>query len=68
MVYFMQQGETGPIKIGVSDHPQSRRRRLQTGSPHELKVIQTFFAPDDSALESGLHKDPILREGRIEGE
>jgi hypothetical protein len=44
MVYFMQQGETGPIKIGVRDHPQSRRRRLQTGSPHELKVIQMFGA------------------------
>jgi hypothetical protein len=68
MVYFMQQGETGPIKIGVSDHPQSRRKRLQTGSPHELRIIHTFIAPDDVTLENGLHKDPILKEGRMEGE
>jgi hypothetical protein len=68
MVYFMQQGETGPIKIGVSDHPQSRRKRLQTGNPHELRIIHTFVAPDDIALENGLHKDPILKEGRMEGE
>lgn len=68
MVYFMQQGETGPIKIGVSDHPQTRRKRLQTGSPHELRIIRTFVAPDDNALENGLHKDPILREARMEGE
>lgn len=68
MVYFMQQGETGPIKIGVSDHPQSRRKRLQTGNPHKLRIIHTFVAPDDIALENGLHKDPILKEGRMEGE
>jgi hypothetical protein len=68
MVYFMQQGKTGPIKIGVSDHPQSRRKRLQTGSPHELRIIHTFVAPDDNALENGLHKDPILKEARMEGE
>jgi len=68
MVYFMQQGETGPIKIGVSEHPRSRRKRLQTGNPHELKIIHTFVAPDDNALENGLHKDPILKEARMEGE
>lgn len=68
MVYFMQQGETGPIKIGVSDHPQTRRKRLQTGSPHELRIIHTFVAPDDTALENGLHKDPVLKEARMEGE
>ena len=68
MVYFMQQGRTGPIKIGVSDHPQSRRKRLQTGNPHELGIILTFVAPDDIALENGLHNDPVLEGTRMKGE
>lgn len=36
MVYFIQEGPTGPIKIGCSDDPDRRRDQLQTAHAKEL--------------------------------
>lgn len=39
-VYFIQQGNSGPIKIGYTrDDLYSRLKRLQTGNPLPLKVL-----------------------------
>jgi len=42
-IYFIQQGDDGPIKIGTSDNPEKRLQQLQ-GSHHEtlrlLKVVE----------------------------
>jgi hypothetical protein len=38
-VYFVQQGITGPIKIGRSVKPIGRMRELQTGNPVALRLL-----------------------------
>lgn len=38
-VYFVQQGETGPIKIGHSCDVRKRLATLQTGSPDRLRLL-----------------------------
>lgn len=40
-LYFIQEGESGPIKIGRGD-PVARLRTLQIGNPRVLRVIQTI--------------------------
>ena len=39
MIYFIQSGRDGPIKIGVSDDPVARLRELQSASPRRLTII-----------------------------
>lgn len=43
-LYFIQEGEAGPIKIGVSEFPNVRAGELQTGNPRPLHVIRTLPA------------------------
>jgi len=57
MVYFIQQGEDGPIKIGVSETPKQRLKSLQTGSPHRLHLRDAAPVPEDQRLESALHNE-----------
>lgn len=38
-VYFIRQMPYGPIKIGVTDWPERRLSRLQTGNPNELAIV-----------------------------
>lgn len=38
-VYFIQAGESGPIKIGEADDVPQRLRELQTGNPEELRLL-----------------------------
>ncbi len=33
MIYFIQAGENGPIKIGQSDDPKERLKQLQVANP-----------------------------------
>jgi hypothetical protein len=40
-MYFIQQGTTGPIKIGVSNNPYQRLANLQTANPYKLRLL--FF-------------------------
>ena len=42
MIYFIQCGENGPIKIGQSDNPKERLEQLQTGSPYKLKLLWVY--------------------------
>lgn len=64
IVYFVQSGDFGPIKIGFTMYLPKRMMQLQCGSPHRLTVLLTV---DGSAsLESAFHKS--LSEYRISGE
>ena len=42
MVYFIQQGVDGPIKIGTSPSPVRRLNQLQTSNPCKLRLIGTI--------------------------
>lgn len=42
-LYFIQQGEKGPVKIGITNNIESRLSSIQTGNPQKLNVL--FFLP-----------------------
>ena len=53
-VYFVQAGENGPIKIGVtSGDPMVRMAALQTGNPERLRMLG--YVPGDRSREERAH-------------
>ena len=53
MIYFIQSGKSGPIKIGyTSKNPKERLRSLQTASPKKLSLLGTIDGgiEDEKAL------------------
>lgn len=54
LVYFIQSGVDGPIKIGITNNITARFKALQTGSPVGLRLLTTL--PGSSVLESTLHQ------------
>ena len=56
MIYFIQQGRDGEIKIGVtsSDNIKGRLKSLQTSSPKKLYVLATMEG--DASGEAQLHE------------
>lgn len=54
VVYFIQSGERGPIKIGKANDAASRMRELQVGSPARLRLLATV--PGGHAMETRLHR------------
>ena len=68
-LYFIQAGENGPIKIGVTDNIEKRLVTLQTGNYEKLKVIFTFETeePEESRKwERIFHRQ--FRHQRLNGE
>ncbi len=63
-IYFIQEGDNGPIKIGSTRNLKSRLPSLQTGSAKKLRVLGTMRG--GNALESLLHQG--FAEYRISGE
>lgn len=63
-VYFIQRGESGPVKVGHSKHPHSRIRELQTGCPESLFLRGTAIG--GRALEELIHSE--LADFRLSGE
>ena len=55
MVYFIQAGNNGPIKIGVSSVPQMHLDRLQQGNHEELRLIAEI--PGERSLEQKVQAD-----------
>ena len=55
MIYFIQAGNDGPIKIGKAQSPEARRRELQTGNHEKLNLIKEI--PGDADRENSIHKD-----------
>jgi Meiotically Up-regulated Gene 113 (MUG113) protein len=63
-IYFIQSGEDGPIKIGLSNRPERRVPELQTGNPREL--LMRHVIPGNLAVEQQLHQR--FEPARIRGE
>jgi hypothetical protein len=65
MVYFIREGDKGPIKIGHTfGSPARRAASLQTGNSRGLRVLNS--APGSRKAEAGIHR--ALRRWRIRGE
>lgn len=65
MIYFIQAGKNGPIKIGHTESDiASRMAQLQTGCPYELKLLWTIHGNQEKEAE--IHSD--FEEERIRGE
>jgi len=65
-LYIIQQGASGPVKVGVAQDPERRLAELQCGNPAKLRLIRIY--PKLGALESRVHK--MLKEGtyHVQGE
>lgn len=55
MIYFIQRGEDGPVKIGTSVDPDTRLRTLQTAVPEPLKLLDVI--PGDRKREVEIQRD-----------
>ncbi|MFG0217269.1 GIY-YIG nuclease family protein [Brevibacillus porteri] len=53
-VYFIQEQNNGPIKIGIADNVNKRLKELQTGNSDELSILH--WTTGGRALESFLHE------------
>lgn len=53
MVYFVQMGDDGPIKIGFSSVIERRVSHMQNGNPYPLRLLRTM--PGGPADERKLH-------------
>jgi hypothetical protein len=63
MVYFIQAGENGPIKIGTSTVPQIHLDRLQQGNHEELNLVAEI--PGERNLEKKVRADlEVFERGR----
>lgn len=54
-VYFVQEGERGPIKIGVARRVEFRFSDLQVGNPRPLRLLHVISGGTD-AHERSLHR------------
>lgn len=64
MIYFIQVGDDGPVKIGLADDPYRRLVALQCASPFELRLLGGFEGGRGEELK--LHK--MFAHARIRGE
>jgi len=64
MIYFIQDIEKGPIKIGFSTNPESRLTAIQTGYPYLLQIIKSF----EGTREDEMLFHRRLRKHRLMGE
>lgn len=62
-LYFIQEGEDGPIKIGRGE-AEGRMKALQTGNPRELRVRAAV--PNEGYTEIFWHA--VFKDARIRGE
>lgn len=64
MIYFIQMGEDGPIKIGKADDPRQRLNSLQIGCPVALTLLGVLDG--DVEREADLHAG--FDDARLRGE
>ena len=65
LVYFIQEKNNGPIKIGfTSKSANNRLSALQTGSSADLEIVYTIEA--EASYERYIHR--VLKRERIRGE
>lgn len=63
-VYFIQSGEAGNIKIGISTNPRSRLAKMQTDTPEPIRLLR--LVPGDRQRELSFHG--AFEEDRANGE
>jgi hypothetical protein len=63
-VYFVQAGESGPIKIGRAQSPTFRLPNLQVGNHERLRLLAVV--PGGPIMEAALHR--YFGKGRLGGE
>lgn len=64
MIYFIQSGTNGPIKVGKAGNIQRRLKSLQTAHPENLVILKTI--PGDSEKEAIIKRD--LKKFNVQGE
>lgn len=64
MIYFIQCGENGPIKIGQSDDVEARMSQLQIACPYKLKLLWVYTG--NMYTEKDIHRE--FSHERIRGE
>lgn len=64
MIYFAQAGVGGPVKIGFSEAPNTRRSGIQTGSATDVEFIRQI--PGGRTVEAWLHRK--FKDQHIRGE
>lgn len=55
-IYLIKNTEESYYKIGVGKNPKQRLKQLQTGSPAELILIETFNTEHAYKIEKALHR------------
>lgn len=55
MIYFIQAGDNGPIKIGHAKNARKRRNNLQVGNHEKLRLIASI--PGGRNREREIHRD-----------
>jgi hypothetical protein len=64
VLYVIQRGDNGPIKVGISRNLKSRIAQLQGGNAEKLKVLRVYRMMD---VERAVHAE-LERTSRLEGE
>jgi transposase len=54
-IYFIQSGENGPIKIGITSNLKSRLSAMQSDCPFKLKLLASFSGSKED--EISLHSE-----------
>jgi len=64
ILYVVQRGDDGPIKVGISRRLKNRVSQLQNGSAEKLRVLRVYKMAD---VERAVHGE-LERRARLEGE
>jgi hypothetical protein len=54
LIYFIQAGDDGPVKIGCAENVEKRRSALQTAHHDVLRILRSF--PGERGVERSLHE------------
>lgn len=65
-LYIIGASRDGPLKIGISVNPETRRRELQTGHPNRLHIYWRVPNTHAAVVEDIAHR--ILDRWRLAGE
>ena len=64
VLYVVQRGDSGPIKVGISRNLKSRVKQLQGGNAERLRVVRVYKMAD---VEKAIHAH-LEKSGRLNGE
>lgn len=62
MIYFVQCGDNGPVKIGQSKNLKHRMKHLQWANPQKLHLIKELKGDSDYEIHNILHVHRIRGE------